>query len=184
MFILSLEDEKSARMYFAEIARQRREKISVIFARHLGTDPGNVVEAAVRAAADTEYDEVWCVFDTEGPHHAARRPQALNALDRARQLKYDCAVSNPCWEFWLLLHFENSERSYPNCAAVLRDLGEHVKDYDKGVPCFADLEGGISEAIQRARRMYQTRCERLERGPVDCNPCTQVYRLVERLVSG
>jgi hypothetical protein len=182
VLLLSLEDEESARIYFTELGRLHRDRISVVFARHLGTDPENVVEAARRTAEATPADEVWCVFDTEGPQHPARAPQARRALARARDLAYHCAVSNPCFEYWLLLHFVNSVRSYPECKVVARELREHVPNYDKGRLRFDDFRERIGDAQQRARNNDQTRCQALDRGPVDCHPCTQVYLLVERFL--
>lgn len=181
MFLLSLEDEQSSRLYFTEIARLRRERISIVFAKHRGSDPQNVVEAARVADQTIAADEVWCLFDTEGPQHPTRRPQAQDAVSRARNLKFYCALSNPCFEYWLLLHFANSATMYNDCSAVLHDLRQHIPEYDKGDRCFDQLEGGIPDAIQRARRNFTTRC--VDVGVLDCNPSTQVYELMERLLS-
>ena len=181
MVLLSLEDEHSSRLYFAAIARQERARISIVFARHIGSDPGSVVEAARREYDPDSIDEVWCLFDTEGPQHPTRRSQAQAAVSRARDLGFRCALSNPCFEYWLLLHFANSTTMYQDCTAVLHDLRRHIDDYDKGDRCFDQLEGGILEAIQRARRNFTTRC--VDVGVIDCNPSTQVYQLMERLLS-
>ena len=183
MFLLSLEDEQSSRLYFTEIARLRREHISFVFAKHRGSAPQNVVEAARLEDLMTEADEVWCLFDTEGPQHPTRRPQAQAAVSRAHALGFRCALSNPCFEYWLLLHFENSTRKYNDCTAVLHDLRRHIPDYDKGDRCFDQLEGGILDAIQRARHNFETRCVAVGDDVIVCNPSTQVYELMERLLS-
>jgi RloB-like protein len=183
VFLLSLEDEQSSRLYFSGIARRQRDHLSIVFAKHIGSDPGSVVEAA-RRAYDAEFiDEVWCLFDTEGPQHATRRPQARAAVIRARDLGFHCALSNPCFEYWLFLHFENSARMYANCTAVLHHLRDHIPDYDKGLHCFDQLEDTILDAIQRARHNFTTRCDAVGDDVIDCNPSTQVYLLMERLLS-
>jgi len=48
------------------------------------------------------FDEVWCVFDVESPlpHGSLARAIAL-----ADEKDIRCAISNPCFELWLLLHF-------------------------------------------------------------------------------
>lgn len=179
--LLSLEDEQSSRLYFAGLGKQHRERVSITFAKHIGSDPGNVVEAARRTAAEVAHDEVWCVFDTEGPQHPARRQQVPAALDRLRQLGYREALSNPCFEYWLLLHFQNSTRQYQNCSQLLSDLKNHLKGYEKGYDCFADVVDKIDEALARAAQNYTSRYLNVHGEVIDCNPITQVHLLVERI---
>ena len=183
VFLLSLEDEQSSRLYFDEIRRRHEDRLSIIFAKHIGSAPPNVVEAARLASEQIDADEVWCLFDIEGPQHATRRPQAQAAMSRARDLGFFCALSNPCFEYWLLMHFVNSARMYANCTAVIHDLRQLLPHYDKGDRCFDQLEAGIPDAIQRARVNFTTRCEAVGESVIDCNPSTQVYLLMERLLN-
>jgi RloB-like protein len=67
--------------------------------------PLTLVERAVaRKKNDAEVDECWCVFDVEWPRHHPN-------LDRASQIAaahgIRLAVSNPCFELWLILHFRS-----------------------------------------------------------------------------
>jgi hypothetical protein len=68
-----------------------------------GATPMHLVESACvdRRRADLDVDFYWCVFDVEFPQ---RHPH----LDRARQMAKDngvhLAISNPCFEIWLVLH--------------------------------------------------------------------------------
>jgi hypothetical protein len=45
-------------------------------------------------------DEVWCVFDVD------EHPKLAEARDQANANGIQLAVSNPCFELWLLLHFQ------------------------------------------------------------------------------
>ena len=49
-----------------------------------------------------EIDEVWCLFDVEWPQN---HPNLRQALDVASDTNVKVAVSNPCFELWLALHF-------------------------------------------------------------------------------
>ena len=74
-----------------------------------GSVPLTLVEAAAKARAhpsgeDGEIDEVWCIFDVEWPQN---HPNLDRALAHARENDVRVAVSNPCFELWLALHFED-----------------------------------------------------------------------------
>ncbi|GAA5059059.1 RloB family protein [Nocardia callitridis] len=68
-----------------------------------GATPMHLVESACadKRRADLDIDFYWCVFDVEFPQ---RHPH----LDRARQKARDngvyLAISNPCFEVWLIMH--------------------------------------------------------------------------------
>lgn len=72
------------------------------------TAPLTLVNAAAEARARQpkdrdDVDEVWCLFDVEWPQN---HPNLKQAVDRARQTDIRLAISNPCFELWLVLHFE------------------------------------------------------------------------------
>nr|WP_236684662.1 RloB family protein [Ferrimicrobium acidiphilum] len=49
-------------------------------------------------------DEFWCVFDVEWPQN---HPHLRDAIEQARQGGIELAISNPCFELWLILHFQD-----------------------------------------------------------------------------
>ncbi len=71
-------------------------------------DPGQgvpltLVKRATERSSDDEVDECWCVFDVEWPQNHPNLDLAIRlATDRGIHL----AISNPCFELWLILHFE------------------------------------------------------------------------------
>ncbi|MDQ7906600.1 RloB family protein [Phytohabitans sp. ZYX-F-186] len=74
-----------------------------------GSVPLTLVRAAVEAREradreEGEVDEIWCVFDVEWP---ANHPGLREALDLAQRHDIRVAVSNPCFELWLVLHFQD-----------------------------------------------------------------------------
>ena len=50
------------------------------------------------------FDEIWCVFDVD------EHPNRSQAIFEARQSDINVAVSNPCFELWLVLHVEGRAR--------------------------------------------------------------------------
>jgi hypothetical protein len=144
--------------------------------------PKKVVERAVELKREAErlarrsrdlndrYDEVWCVFDVdEHPLLAEAKQQALaNGLD--------VAISNPCFELWVLLHFQDQS------AHIERDRVQslcrhYMPGYEKKLPC-SILAPLLDEAVGRALRLaawHETR------GTTGENPSTGVHLLVERI---
>lgn len=114
------------------------------------------------------FDQVWCVFDIDD------HPDVPNAIVMARDNGIEVAVSNPCFELWLLIHFRESPG--PQDRHKLRSfLREHVPEYDKHAH-FEDYKPGYANAVRRAGKMEELAAEI---GEVGCNPTTGVYRLTE-----
>jgi RloB-like protein len=63
--------------------------------------PLTLVKRAIERSTDVEVDQCWCVFDVEWPQH---HPNLLQAVELARSHGIGLAVSNPCFELWLILH--------------------------------------------------------------------------------
>jgi hypothetical protein len=76
---------------------------------HGGSVPKTLVSMAIdarRRAIDEEgeIDEFWCVFDVEWPRN---HPDLKDAVEQARQGGIELEISNPCFEVWLILHFQD-----------------------------------------------------------------------------
>lgn len=164
----------------------------IVIAEHIGTDPKNVVLAAKKANNDRkklvesdeedEFDEVWVVFDTEGPQHS-RGEAVRNAIEQAKNLKFHTAVSNPCFEFWLLLHFERYVKTIADGKACFKLLKRHLPKYTKGTDAYASTREHVQKAITNAKQIFRERGDQKEAThPCDLHPCTEVYRLIQSLL--
>ena len=130
-----------------------------------------------RKPADRDFDEIWCVFDTDTHENL---PQALQ---EARQSGIRVAVSNPCFELWLVLHARNQERHIDR--HEVQRLANELRLADgKRIPDRAwDV---LVESFGTARRRAQALDERHagNGSPPRENPSTDVWRLVDRLRDG
>lgn len=66
--------------------------------------PLTLVQRAIDRSDDEEVDECWCVFDVEWPKN---HPNLKQAIQLAHKHDIRLAISNPCFELWLILHFED-----------------------------------------------------------------------------
>jgi hypothetical protein len=114
------------------------------------------------------YDSVWCIFDVD------EHPQVGEAKEMARDNGIHLAISNPCFELWLLLHFRDNP-GMQDRAKVKEMLIQHVLKYNKHID-YATYAAGCAQAVLRARRMDESAEEANEPGR---NPTTGVYKLTE-----
>jgi len=146
--------------------------------------PITVVEEAMRAREEASdlakrdsddnllYDEAWCLFDVD------EHPGVEEAIAMAAANNISVAVSNPCFELWLLLHFKEHSAHIERKASK-KLLLTHVSDYDKNVN-FHDYRDGYDLAVTRATGLDKRAESIHEPGK---NPTTGVYHLTERIRS-
>jgi hypothetical protein len=133
--------------------------------------PSQVVSHAARLleAAGDEYDETWCVLDVD---EFTDIGQAV--ADAARQ-QIRIALSNPCFELWLLLHFCDHRAHAPSYDHLVPYLAKHVPGgYSK-----TDLDFGRYEDSWRDPSCCSHRAKLLapEGKEPEVNPSTGMWRL-------
>ncbi|MEX1041366.1 MAG: RloB family protein [Pirellulaceae bacterium] len=144
--------------------------------RGIGGAPRTIVENAValkQELLEDPGDQVWAVFDTDDHANLA------NSIQMARDNGIHVALSNPCFELWLLLHFQDSPgmQHRDKITAMVR---QHVPGYRKSIR-FDQCQAGYDEAVRRAARLYEQ--AELDVEPYR-NPVTGVHLLTEELRGG
>ncbi|MCF8077631.1 MAG: RloB family protein [Desulfotignum sp.] len=145
-----------------------------------GASPRNVVEFAIEEYNLTkDYDRVYCVIDKD--EHSQYR-EALDLVKR-RKLKKSHSLravpSVPCFEFWILLHFKMTTRSFynspgPPCMHVIKELKPYIPEYEKASATLFDLtRNRLNEAVQRAEKVLAH-----SRSAATDDPSTRVHELV------
>ena len=167
---------------FARAIKNSRVEIEIVGGAGV---PMTIVEAAKerkRAREDQarrerdenlRYDEVWCVFDFD------EHPCITDAKQMARDNGLELAISNPCIELWLWLHFAE-QPGMRHRHDLQRMMRQHIPGYDKHVE-YEDYSEGYENAVRRARRLDVRAKADNEEGR---NPTTGVWRLTENIRSG
>ncbi|MEN9418495.1 MAG: hypothetical protein RI988_2115 [Pseudomonadota bacterium] len=142
-----------------------------------GSAPINVVACAERKAKERGgYDHIFCVFDRDFHTSFERARERIRylATRRVERLPIREVVSVPCFETWVLLHFERSDPQFRDCAAVIARIRErHMPEYLKAdVRTMNALVDRIEMALASAAWLEQ-RVELNGR-----NPYTDMHRLV------
>jgi hypothetical protein len=174
--LIVAEGEQTEPEYFEGLAKYARATGVNVFAAHtvgLGRDPLALVREAIRrrkAADRDEYDEVWCVCDVDA-HDTLHR-----ALTEARRNAVLMAVTNPCFELWLLWHYRDYRR-VTSKDLLRRALRQHGC-VDKHVPKNFSY-AGYRDALKRAERSEMA----TDAYGVPANPGTCVGRVVARIAN-
>jgi hypothetical protein len=112
------EGERTEPEYLNALKRERSVRdvaaVDIRLQRGIGgSAPMQLVSMAIEAKRraeeeEGEIDEFWCVFDVESPMH---HPRISQAVQEAQNNGVNVAVSNPCFELWLILHLKDQASS-------------------------------------------------------------------------
>jgi RloB-like protein len=129
---------------------------------------------ACRRAIDeeAEIDEFWCVFDVEWPRN---HPGLEEAVNYARANGIMLAVSNPCFELWLILHFQDHGAWLDN-NQVRRLRRQLDGSSDKGLDA-AKYMPFTADAARRAAELDKRHLQDGTAFPHD-NPSSGMHRLL------
>ena len=175
--LVLFEGQKTERIYFSALkVEMRLPSVRVLPTKVRGLR--GLTKAADEARlSDPGLDEIWCVLDHDGREEEVRKFLVWHerACKRRGGPKIEAVISDPCFEYWLLLHFEYTTRPFHRvggCEQATRMLRRHVNDYRKGDRRFFDgLSGLRNAAVQNAERAAKA-------GP---SPGTDIGRLIRRL---
>lgn len=141
-----------------------------------GPAPISVVECAEGKCAERGgYDQIYCVFDRDGHESFDRAREKITTLaDRKmKPLPIQEAISIPCFEFWVLLHYERTDAPFSSCASVIDRVRNHMPGYEKADAAIArQLMARVGDALGNA--------DWIERraGNNDYNPYTSVHHVL------
>ena len=154
--------------------------VHIIHGNHETDAVSLVRKAQMHFRADNDYDAVFVVCDDDGAPLDRAHQQAQARIKNAdgQTVSIELISSRPCFEFWLLLHFEYSV-AYVSATEVIRDLKRHLPDYEKADRhIFAKVSTGLDLALARAARL-----KRELQGTGATSPDTHMALLIEQLLS-
>lgn len=185
--LIVCEGEKTEPLYFTELVQHYKlNSANVRINGQCDSSPKSVLNKAEQLAKiekqkDDGYDRIYCVFDKDS-HTTYEETIQKIAAKKPNDIFY-AAVSVPCFEYWLLLHFDFTTSPYhatPTSSiadSVLKKLKTVFPEYSKGKKgIFNDLIDKISIAKDNARRSM-THAKQHDSD----NPSTNIHELIEYL---
>jgi hypothetical protein len=181
LVVIASEDTHAVKQYFRRF-RTRRLEFRVLETLDCRSSPRDVMLRIDKYLAEevaVDGDQFWICIDSDHWTEANHINNLVKVLRECRQKKYRVAVSNPCFELWLLLHFDDFSADQTSCCCEtvekkLRSVvGSYRKDQVAALPLSA---ASVHLAIERASRMDR------DQQVLPASPTTQVYQLLQLLL--
>ena len=186
--LIVCEGEKTEPLYFQGLAdHYKLNSANVEICSDGGTDPIGIVKFGKRRYkeehdAGDPFDRVYLVFDEDG-----RTQRFQDAREQAKRYTpkntFFAIASVPCFEYWILLHYDYSTKPYRRllgnsaCQQLCNELRTHMPNYSKSKKdIFKELLSRIEVAKNNSEKSSQAAVE----ADTD-NPSTNVHELVDYL---
>lgn len=155
-----------------------------------GSSPRNLYNLARRRYMDERrrlgdyrkppYRKVFCVFDENGhPSYG----ETLRLIENANPAGIFKAITSvPCFEYWLVLHFEDNVGPYAGegaCRRLIREkLHKHIRNYKKEIndAIAKKLMSNLSAALGNSEKSLRS-----ARNHDSDNPTTLMHELIKEL---
>lgn len=171
-FIICAEgkNSKTEKNYFDGIKRQLRE---LSYSARIDIKPmniNNIDDSIIEKYKD--YSEKWLIIDKD--------ENDLEGIEAKYKNIYNIGFSNLCFEYWLLLHFEDSHPTQVlGCKKYA--LNTYIKKYKKNdTDIYKKVEGGEENAIKYAKKNLEN-WKRSGKKLNDWTSSTNIYELVEKM---
>jgi len=146
------------------------------------TDAVSVVKRAKQLfEANPDFDHVLVVLDAEQHNLPQALKLATAPLKRAdrQKIAIQPIITNPCFEFWLLLHFTYTTKAYRDFADLRADLLAYLPNYQKAdrnifILCAHGLDVALANVVKLKAALKSSNA--------DC-PNTDMHELVKLLQS-
>ncbi len=160
--LIVCEGSKTEPLYFDDIRKLNRIPTAhvTVLPSELGTEPRQVVDHSLAVFLESRaYERVYAVFDRDDHRtyvDALKRAEELNGSltnDNGETVVFEAIPTVPCFELWLLLHFEEVY-AFAHRTEVVGKLKAHLPNYEKGLRgVYERTEGNVGVATQRAARL-------------------------------
>jgi RloB-like protein len=129
------------------------------------------------------YDEVYCLIDMDKVLSDNTLAKYLPDKKRIKKKGITVFESNPCTEFWFLLHYVRTTKSFSNCESVEKELQKHIPKYAKNqqylvqANIYKILKNNILTAIENGKWIEENQVEN------DYNSSkSEIFKLIEILL--
>ena len=187
--LIICEGTKTEPNYFNAIIAKLKLTSADIIEPTRGPTPNAIAKRAIRKIKEAKdagnpYDKIFCVFDKD-------RHEDFETAS-AEMVKHGCTLvrSWPCFEYWLLLHFEYSRTDFGETAKETKSdrcikalekrikKEPHIPNYTKNYKHFDRFMDRLEDAIKNSKKSLK------DKKSMPANPtATEVHKVVECLMN-
>lgn len=118
--------------------------------------PKSIVKYAKARGKEKSFDYIYCVFDKD--KHISFN-MAIDEIKKTNNMRH--IVSNPCFEYWILLHFEYTTKSFgqnggsPCQELINKCLETYLPNYQKKYDFNEIIETKLEFATNNSEQAYK-----------------------------
>ena len=182
LLVVACEDHYAPEQYFKLLPNQR-VKVKTLPAVDDRSDPKSVLQRLdefIREYDLQETDQLWLALDTDHWASGKHKRSLASVLQECQQRGIEVAMSNPCFDLWLLLHQTDIRPADPprNAREVARRFRALKGEFNKKL--LKPEHYPATSIVQAVKRAQALDLDPDNWFPVA--PCSRIYRIVEQAV--
>ena len=148
---------------------------------HKGGSYKRIIETA-KSLIEEGYDHVYCLIDFDTVISEKKITAFKNDIACLDHNCFTVYINNPCFETWLLLHFEKTTKLFNTCEEVSTRILPYIKDYSKRQDylkrknIYKSLKLHLGNAIQHATFLELKRSDHSDK-----HPRAEVFKIFKAL---
>ncbi len=185
-------DGKTEQHYFNGLKGEIKGFVSIKPDLPKHSDFEYVIDKAIELAKKP-YDAVFCVIDMDkvfADNKFSEYTLSKKRLSKRKEIKSKIIfIENfPCFELWLILHFEYFSRHSTQCSAVENALKNYLPNYEKKDAFLKSVyrqvsdKGNFDRAIQNSGKLFQ-RKEESESSSAPYSEMHFLFRKIEKYLT-
>jgi hypothetical protein len=181
LIVIASEDTYAVRQYF-DFFRSTRIQFKVLETQGGKSAPEHVlarIDEYMKEYEIGERDEFWLVLDCDHWVNSGHIQNLIRVMQECRQKGIQIALSQPCFDLWLLLHFAEfpTEKNLTR-AQIEKKIREAVGSYDRTKVYKLPFDSNcVKAAIKRSKANQRASSE------IPDEPQTAVHRIIEELLA-
>lgn len=179
LIIIASEDKFAVKQYFDRFKLTKVQFI-VLETQDCNSSPEHVMERLINYKKERDFgdgDEFWLVCDCDHRLESNHIKNLTQVLQECKKQNIRVALSNPCFDLWLLLHFADFPKDQNlSCAQIGELIREQVGSYNKGKIYNLPIGNShVHAAVKRAHAQSQLK-------DIPSSLQTSVHLIIEDLI--
>ena len=184
VMIITAEGKNETEKLYFQSFQEQYGKYNIRFVKTgMDTDPEGMLKSMNtywknQDLSEANGDKAYIVLDMDCD------PKRISMVHRLQKTSkhVEFIASNPCIEFWFILHYKYTTHQFLDSKGAKRELARYISGYQESM----DIAETIRPKLQEARKHIKQLKKHYESvgvtwGQVDCNPMTDVPVVLEEL---
>lgn len=159
IYLMQVEgNNRTEKNYLKAIGKDK--KVRIVFTKGNYTDPINMAKNLLKEIEKEDLknkngDKAYCIFDTDIELSKQKQIDIAYQLLSKKTIA-EIILSNPCFEYWFILHFSRENHAFNSNDEVMEALKKYIPEYEKNKNCYLLLQDKTEVAVKNAKAVEKT----------------------------